>query len=256
MPSVTKARVSSTRAASARAEAPALLSAFEALKTYDHGSSRAALLPIDEAVMASLDSATAKKQLEQRLINALKQGGPAASCEYLCSKLTLIGSDAAVPALAALLGDRQTATAARNALEAIPGHKATKALRDSLPKLEGLQQIGVINSLGARRDAESVRALTRLLPSPDAGIAAAAAAALGDIATTRAARALRELQSPAPETLRLKVADAMLCCAERLVEGGKRSEAGRLYQLLASPAQPRHVQQAAVRAVASLSKKH
>lgn len=247
MPSVTKAKVSSTRPASARAEAPALLSAFEALKTYDHGSSRAALLPIDEAVAASLDEAAARRQLEQRLVNALKHGGPATAREYLCSKLTLIGSDAAVSALAALLGDRATATAARNALEAIPGNKATKALRDSLPKLVGLQQIGVINSLGARRDAESVRALTRLLPGPDAGIAAAAAAALGDIATTRAARALRDFLPRAPATLRLRMADAILHCAERLVEAEKQTEARKLYQLLAAPAQPKQVQQAAAR---------
>ncbi|MCW5554682.1 MAG: hypothetical protein KIS67_21295 [Verrucomicrobiae bacterium] len=228
-------------------DAVALDAAFEALKTYDQGSSRGALMPIDEAVMASLESQSAQKELEQRLITALKKGGSAVAREYICSKLTMIVSEACVPALAAQLTAPEFATAARNALEAIPGAQATKALRDSLPGTEGPQKIGVINSLGARRDADGVRALTPLLKHDDVGVAGAAAAALGDIATTNAAKALREFQPQVPEGLRLRVADAILTCAERLLVAGKPADAQTLYRLLDSTAHPKHVQHAAAR---------
>lgn len=228
-------------------DAAALDAAFEALKSYDQGSSRGALVPIDEAVMALLDDKAAQKELEQRLATALQHGGSAVAREYICAKLTMIGSEVCVPALAAQLNAPQFANAARNALEAIPGAQATKALRDNLAKTEGAQKIGVINSLGARRDADSVRALTALLKHDDAGVAGAAAAALGDIATTNAAKALREFQPKAPETLRLKVADAILTCAERLLDAGKRADAQTLYQLLATTSQPKHIQRAAAR---------
>ncbi len=228
-------------------DAAALDAAFAALKTYDHGSSRGALVPIDDAVMASLDNQATQKQLEQRLVAALKNGGSAVAREYICSKLTMIGSEACVPALAAQLTAPEFATAARNALEAIPGAQATKALRESLPGTEGPQKIGVINSLGARRDADGVRALTGLLKHHDAAIAGAAAAALGDIATTNAAKALRGFQPQVPEGLRLRVADALLTCAERLLAAGKPADAQTLYRLLDSTAHPKHVQHAAAR---------
>lgn len=204
-------------------------------------------MPIDEAVMASLDDKVAQKELEQRLVATLKPGGSAVAREYICAKLALIGSAFSAPTLAAQLSTAEFATAARNALEAIPGRQATKALRTSLSKVEGLQKVGVINSLGSRRDADSVRALTTLLKYGDSGIAGAAAAALGDIATSRAAKSLRTFLPKAPEAIRPKVADAILTCAERLLAAGERTDAKALYQLLATTTQIKHLQQAVAR---------
>lgn len=204
-------------------------------------------MPIDEAVLAVLDDKAARNELERKLVTALKSGGSAVVREFLCAKLTLIGSEFSVPALAPLLNAPEFATAARNALEAIPGRQAAKALRNSLSNIEGLQKIGVIHSLGARRDADSVRTLTGLLKHADAGIAGAAAAALGDIATSNAAKALRDFQRKSAESLGQKVADAMLTCAERLLATGKQTEAQKLYQLLDTTTQPKHIQHAAAR---------
>src|SRR5262249_2191955 len=156
--------------------------------------------------LTSLDNKAAQKALERQLVVALERGGSPVACEYICSKLTMIGSESAVPALAARLNARDTATAARTALEAIAGHKAAMALRASLPKIKGVQKIGVINFLGARRDGESVRALAGLMEHADAAVASAAIAALGDIASSKAARALRDFQTRAPENLRLRMA--------------------------------------------------
>lgn len=235
--------------------AVSLDSAFDALKTYDNGSSRGALVPIDETVVASLNDAATRIALEQRLISALEAGGSSVTCEYICSKLAMIGSDRSVPTLAALLGKPEFATAARNALEAIPGRQATKALRDSLSKVDGLQRIGVINSIGARRDVDSVRSLTKQLKSSEPEIASAAAAALGEIATTAAAKSLRSFLLTAPEAIRLRVDDAMLTCAERLLAAGRKLEAQKLYTLLGSRTQPDHVQLAAARGLKLASQK-
>lgn len=237
-------------------ETSALSAAFDALKSYDQGSSRGALVPIDEAVLAALDDKAAQNELERKLVTALKSGGSAVAREYICSKLALIGSEFSVTALAALLNTPEVATAARNALEAIPDRQPTKAMRDSLSKLEGLQKVGVIHSLGARRDADSVRALTGLLKNADVGIVGAAAAALGDIATSKAAKALLDFQPKTPEALRQKVADAILTCAERLLAAGKRSDAQGLYQLLATTTQPKYIQHAAARGLKMASGKN
>lgn len=218
--------------------------AFAALATYDQGSSRGDLVPIDQAVKASLGDELAQKALEQRLVGALQRGGSAAAVEFICSKLAVIGSKASVPVLATLLAKPEFATAARTALEAIPGTAATKALREALPKVEDLQKIGVIHSLGARRDEESVRSLTKLVESEDSGVAAASMAALGDIATSQAAKALLRFKPKTPEGLRLKLADAMLTCAERLSAAGKKADAKALYESLAKPNQPKHLQKA------------
>ncbi len=230
--------------------------ALEALKTYDRGSGRAALLPLDDAVKVSLADKSARTTLEQQLVIALNAGGPAVAREFLCSKLALIGTDLCVPALAALLSDPQLATAARNALEAIPSHRATTALLDHLPKLGGPQKIGVIHSLGARRDGSGVRSLVALLRESDPDTVAAAAAALGDIASTKAAKALCAFLPQAPQALQPKVADAILTCAERLLAAGHKSNARTLYQALLVLPQPAHLRDAAARGLGRFDNAH
>ena len=89
-----------------------------------------------------------------------------------CHRLAIIGTKEAVPALAALLSDEKLAHMARYALEPLPDPAADAALRDALGKLTGKLQVGVIDSLGVRRDEKAVDALVKLLGSPDPMIAA------------------------------------------------------------------------------------
>ncbi len=221
--------------------------AFEALKTYGPGSGRAALLPLDHAVAQAGGDAKLRKELEDRLLAALQGCETAVAREYICSKLALVGSNACATALAALLPEPQPSTAARNALEAIPGAEAGKKLRTNLPKLTGAEQIGAINSLGARRDQASVGALAALLRHADPAVVAAAAAALGNIGTTKAAKVLRAFQPRAPAALGPKISDALLVCAEHLLADSRKADAKALYVLLAAPHLPAHVHAAAQR---------
>ena len=72
---------------------------------------------------------------------------PAADKAMACKKLAVVGSDAAVPELAKLLGDEHLASWARIPLEAIPGATASEALRTAAGSLDGLLLVGVVNSM-------------------------------------------------------------------------------------------------------------
>jgi HEAT repeat protein len=226
--------------------------AFEALKGYHYGSSRAALMPIDEAVRNSLEDQAARKQLAQRLSKMLSSNLSPVAKEYICSQLLLIGSPESVPVLAGLLSDPALAHSACSALESMLFPEAGKALRRRLPTLNGLQKVGVINSLGMRREVKSVPLLARLLKNTDHQIVSAAAAALGRMGTVKAAHILHQFQPHTPAAIRGAVADACLTCAERLSAEGQRSEAQLLYRALTATQQPSQVREAAQRGLQAM----
>jgi HEAT repeat protein len=221
--------------------------AFEALRAYDTGSGRGALEPIDRAVIEALADARAREKLGRRLAGVLKTGASRWAKEYVCSKLRLLGSAVSVPALASLLRDPTLTDAARSALQAMTCPEATRVLRDAVATLTGPPRIGVIDSLGKHRDARSVAALARLLESPDAATATAAAGALGEVGTGTAASALRRFLARGPESMRREGANAGLVCAERLNAAGNHAEALEICRLLTGPACPQTVQDAAAR---------
>jgi len=159
------------------------------------------------------------------------------------------GSAAAVPELAAFLGDEQWSHLARYALEPIPDPSVDAAFRAALETLEGKLLAGVIGSIGARRDAGSVGPLIALLDHQDPGVASAAAVALGRIGTLAAGSALRDALDGTEGALRLAVGDGLLRSSARLVEGPHREDALRFYEALSAPGMPRPLRQAATHAV-------
>lgn len=232
------------------ADAP-LDKALAALKTFDWGQDRNTLKPIDDAVVASRADAAARKDLETRLLPLLAGDSPQCAKDFVCRKLSLIGTVQSVPALAKLLCDEKLSHMSRYALERMPCAEAVQALREALPKAGGVVKIGIINSLGVRRDATAVPALVALLGDANQPTAAAAAAALGAIGTTEAATALNDFRAKAPAGLKLAAADASLLCAERLRAEGKKAEAVAIYKALSTGDQPKHVKMAATRGMLS-----
>lgn len=132
--------------------------AFEALKTYDWGTDKNVLNPIEDAIISTRDNADARKGLENRLVGVLKSPVSRDAKDFVCRKLVIIGTAASVPTLAEMLGDKDLSHMARYALERIPGGESGMALRDALGKVSGDQKAGVIASLGSRRDAAAVPA--------------------------------------------------------------------------------------------------
>ena len=229
--------------------------AVEALKSFDWGKSFNDLQPITDAVVATHGDAAARKKLEDQLAAALKSDVSRSSKDFICRQLMVVGTSSCVPALAALLPNKDLSHMARYALERIPGPEAEKALREALPKVEGSLKAGVINSLGVRRDAQSTALLAALLRDSAPEVAAAAAAALGRIGDSEAAKALKNFQKKAPKELRLAAADAWLACAERLLAAGNTDQATAIFKALDSPKQPQHVRLAATRGIAAAAGK-
>lgn len=228
--------------------------AFEALKKYDWGTDIGVLAPIDDAVATSHGKPEARQDLENRLVAALKSDMPRDAKDYVCRKLAIVGSAAAVPTLAALLADKNHSHMARFALERIPAPEAGAALRDALPKTTGGLKVGVISSLGARRDTAAIAPLGSLLRDSDPAVARAAALALGDIGTYEAASVLQEA-AQSTVAARQAAIDALLTCAETLLAGNKTSEALSIYKPLADARQTRLVRLAATRGMLACAAK-
>ncbi len=162
-----------------------------------------------------------------------------------------MGTKEAVPALAALLNNRELAHYARFGLQPIPDPSVDAALRAALPKLKGTLLVGAINSIGYRKDAKAVKALARLLQDSDAEVARAAAAALGSIGGPKAARKLQPALSSAQAPVRPAVAGAALVCAEGPLAKGHRKQALALYEALGRDGMPKAVRAAAQRGEAA-----
>ena len=224
--------------------------AFETLKTYDWGADRKVLEPIDKAALEK----EGRKELEARLAAVLKTDVSRDAKDFVCRKLMVIGTADSVPALAALLPDAKLSHMARFALERIPAPEAARALREALSKTEGKVKVGVISSLGQRRDAESVSSLAKLITDSDAAVAHAAAHALGAIRNADAAKALADARPSQPE-VKQAVTDASLACAEALLADGKKTDATAIYKRFAGQDQPRHVRLAATRGILAVAGK-
>jgi hypothetical protein len=204
--------------------------AFETLKTYDWGTDRNVLQPIEQALVASRGDATARKDLETRLAGVLESGAPRAAKDYACRALRMVGTAAAVPALARLLPDEGLSHMARYALERIPAPEAGAALREALPKVAAKLKCGIASSLGTRGEAASVPLLQKLLTDGDPAVVRAAAEALGAIGTNEAHHAL--VVARPNKAIEAVVADAMLARAAKQLADGTKPDAKATYERL------------------------
>ncbi len=165
---------------------------------------------------------------EAALIEVIKSA-PKPEKAIACKQLAVIGSKAAVPALAALLPDPEMNSWCRIALEAIPGPEADAALRDGLGAVKGKQVIGVINSIGVRKDAKAVEVLTAKMKDSDVEVVGAAAAALGHIGGDSAATVLVGALAGGSVETRSAAAQGCIYCAEGFQTAGNRDSAIKLY---------------------------
>ncbi len=188
---------------------------------------------------------------EAELLAILRSNAPVQEKSAACRQLARIATKEAVPALAALLGDEKLSHMARYALEPICDPSVDNALRDALGKVQGQPRLGVIGSLGARRDAKAVDALAGLLKGTDtyAGQAAAVARALGCIGTAEAAKVLEDVLPVAQGPHQLAICEGLLRCAEALTRAGREASAQAIYDRLRGLTDaPPQVRAAALRA--------
>jgi len=165
---------------------------------------------------------------EGKLIALLQSDAPPQDKAITCKQLAIYGSKAAVPALAALVPNKELSSWARIALEAIPGPAADDALREAMGKVQGRLLVGVINSIGVRRDVKAIEPLAVKLKDADVDVASAAAAALGRIGGAAAVKALEPMLAGSPPAVRTEAAESCIMCAEQFLAAGNRDEAVRL----------------------------
>jgi HEAT repeat protein len=163
-----------------------------------------------------------------------------------CKRLSIIGGPEAVQPMAALLSHPQLACYARFGMEPNSDPSVDDAFRAALPKLKGRLLVGVIHSIGFRRDAKALNALSKLIGDGDAEVAGAAAAAVGMIGGPSAAKTLEAaLKSTKPPVFAV-AARACLLCAESLMPTN-RARALEVYTQLSADSMPEPVRLAALR---------
>jgi type 1 glutamine amidotransferase len=228
---------------------------LEKVKTYDWGQSRLALTEVSDQVRQAYGSPDELSRIEQGLLLVLSSDATPAGKQFVCRQLSIIGTERSVPALGKMLTGEETSDMARYALERIPGAAVDEALREALPGAKGKPKVGIINSLGQRRDKKAVPALAGLISDSDEVVAAAAAAALGRIADSPATKALAEAKDKTSGQVRMSVLDAYLRCADQFAAEGKKNEALAIYKELAKEEMPKPIRTAALRGVISVTKK-
>ena len=186
-------------------------------------------LAASQARAADAESAQEK---QRKLLAVLQSDAPPQEKAITCKRLAIYGTKDAVPMLAPLLADKDLASWARIALEVIPDPATDDALREAMGKLQGNLLVGVINSIGFRRDAKAVGGLEQKLKDANSDVASAAAVTLGKIGGERAAQMLTQFLASAPPGVRTEVAYGCILCAERFMADGKSADAVKLYDTI------------------------
>jgi HEAT repeat protein len=184
---------------------------------------------------------------EQALIEVLGSNAHPREKDAACVLLQRIGTADAVPALASLLTDEHLSHAARHALESMPFPEAATALRAALSTTSGLTRVGIVNSIGQRRDRIAVNDLAKLLSSPDTAVAAAAASALGRIGGREPTEVLGAARRAADEPFRSSLLDGLLSSAHSLLDENDPATARAVFLDLSQSDLPSHVRTAAFR---------
>ena len=226
-----------------------LLQLLEKIKTYDWGQSRAALTEITEAIKKAHGNKEETAKIEKGLLGVLDSDAKLAGKQFACRELSIIGTDASVPTLGKMLTGEETSDMARYALERIPGSAVDEALLGALGTATGKPKIGIVNTLGQRKCAKASGALAGLMGDSDETLAAAAAAALGEIADSTACEALGKAAATTKGKVRLRVLDAYLKCADAMSKSGKKTEARAIYSALQKAEMPTPIRTAALRGV-------
>ena len=119
---------------------------------WQYETSRKPLQALAELVAKAQASPAGTRAIEQKFIAFLNSDATPGGKDFISKQLSVMGSEASVPALAAMLADPKSADLARYALERIPGPAVDRALREALAIAPDKARLGIVNTLGIRRD--------------------------------------------------------------------------------------------------------
>jgi HEAT repeat protein len=213
------------------------------IAAWDYGQDAAMMTRAADLIIDTQANPERRRQVAIRLAAVLDDAKttPAAR-QFICKQIYRIGTKEAVPAVARLLNNDETADMARYALERMPCPEAGDALRAAMEKAKGTTKVGIINSLGARRDAAVVAVLGKLAGDDNRAVAEAALSALGKIGGAQAASLLAEAKRAAgansPELVPAADEALLACAADLAARKDRKAEAiyKSLYDLKESSA--------------------
>jgi type 1 glutamine amidotransferase/HEAT repeat protein len=217
---------------------------FAAIVRQDFGSSRLSQAAIENLIrnMASRDYGA----IEQRLIEILENPASTyAAKQFVCRMLRRVGSERSLPYLAEMLSDEQLTDDARFALLGMESPEVDRILRESLDQLSGPALIGVIGTIGQRRDRAAIPQLVAMVDASDTELTETIVVALGEISGLEARDALIALELPTG--LELLRQDALLRCADDMILAGAATDAHDIYTQMTADELPVPVRVAAWR---------
>lgn len=227
------------------AAGPADGDAVDALMRYESGANVQPLRLFEERVRRAVAEPATRPAVEADLIHIAGGKSTFEAKRFACQQLAVIGSEACVPTLAALLTRDDTAGIACAALAQNPSPKASTALRQALASTQGRIRAQVALALGVREDTRAVGALATLTADSDPAVAEAAVIALGKIGNGAARKELARLRTQPVPALDRAVAEASLLAADRLVADGNRKAATAVYTHYLASNQPADLRRAA-----------
>lgn len=225
---------------------------FKLAAVYTYGADPAALEAIADRVISSHASPAQRAELEKRLIELIGTNATPDAIQFACKQLYLIATEASIPALTTLLSNENTVDAARYVLERMPSATAGDVLRQAFSVSTGVARSGLVNSLGERREPESVPLLAPLIRDPDPVVADAAAQALGKIGGADATKALLTALNTSDEDRYPQLLSAVLVAAETGIEHGDHDTARSVYENVLRGGNPRLARVAGLRGIAAL----
>lgn len=202
----------------------------EKIAAYQFEASRADLAAMEEKVRNS--SAADYPAIEKELLKALDNPkATAAGKQFACRMLRYVGSEACLPAMKMLLKDDELSHMARFVVQEMDSPEVDELFREILGEVNNKIKIGIIGSIGARRDGKAVSILAKLINDKDEAVASAALSALGRIGDEASAKALAKAKVAAG--LQNARDDSYLMCADNIISsGGDTSKAETIYRAL------------------------
>mgnify|MGYP005841172083 CR=1 FL=1 len=224
---------------------------LERLRTYEYGEDTPCLEAVSGLTMKAQEEPERRRWLAERLSAFLETDCTLAAKQFICRQLYVIGSEESVPVLYRMLLSDDTADMARYALERMATPAAGRALQRALQHARGSPRVGIIHSLGERREQSAAIDLIGLLRDKDPATATAAIRALGKIGGPDAAGALLRIKvRTPPPALRADIDDALLKCADSLRSQGDPDKAYTLYAMLFEPGESPQTRAAALQGIA------
>ena len=166
-----------------------------------------------------------RKAFALSLAKTLDSDRSAAVKEFVIRELQVCGGAEVVAAIGKCLADKALTDSAASALVAIGGATAAAELRRILPAAEARQRLIVVQNLGTLRDKESVKSLVAAASDGDAEVRTAACWALANIGDPAGVEACLATAEKAEGYERIQAGKSRLLFAERLREGGHKSQA-------------------------------